>query len=239
MTTSVWLVCQESLLTKSAQILLKFISLACDLSSSSIYLTSKSPNLNKLTIGINTSEISFYKDSNIKFLTLSQRINDEITFKKGFQNLKNFHTIQFQYLNIKKFEKGFIESSESPEPGLESTSSSIIFSNMNLTGDSFEYGTFDGNRTLRYSVMLSNSNIDYIPESSFKKVLKLNSSVILFDNQFDDNKIKSYIDCEDCRNYWLIRDYREDQIKFSICKDTNSTGLFHYNNKSFLEAKCN
>ena len=221
---------------KSAQTLLEFTCLACDLASSTAYSISKFPSLNKLAVGINASEIHFHKDSNIKYLTLSQRINNVITLKKGFQSLKNIKEIKFHNLNVKKFEKGFLES---PESGLESTSTSIIFSNMNLTGDSFEYGTFDGNRTLRYSVMLSNSNIDYIPESSFKKVLKLNSSVILFDNQFDDNKIKSYIDCEDCRNYWLIRDYREDQIKFSICKGTNSTGLFHYNNKSFLEAKCN
>ena len=231
---------------KSAQTLLEFICLACDLSSSAIYSISKFPNLNKLAVGMNASEINFHKDSNIKFLTLSQRINNKITLKKGFQNLKNFQTIEFQYLDIKKFEKGFLEPLEPLESdfesGSESASPSIIFSNMNLTGDSFEYGTFDTNRTLRYSFIFRNSNIDFIPESSFKKVLKLNSSMILFDNQFNGNKIKSYIDCEDCRNYWLIRDNKQDQIKFSICKGnsgTNSTGLFYDNNISFLEAKCN
>src|SRR5205807_794563 len=113
--------------------------------------------------GINASEIHFHKDSNIKFLTLSQRNNNGITLTKDFQNLKNLQTVEFQNLNIKKFEKGFLEplqSLQSLEPREESTSPSIIFSNMNLTGDSFEYGTFDTNNAVRYSLIFRESNID-------------------------------------------------------------------------------
>ena len=90
-----------------------------------------------------------------------------------------------------------------------------FLSDENFTDDVFEDGTFDGIQR-SVTVLLENriATLDYLPEVSFKAILDGNK----------ENKVKIHqvlypttINCEDCRNYWLIRDSRKEQIISPIC----------------------
>ena len=82
-----------------------------------------------------------------------------------------------------------------------------ILSDGNFTGDVFQDGTFDGiQRPVIVFFEIYKATLDYLPEGSFKEILDQNK----------ENKVRIYdvlyqttINCEDCRNYWLIRETEE------------------------------
>ena len=227
---------------KSAQTITEFDCLACDLNKYSLLSISRFPNLKMLAVNLIETEISnmFSNGSNIKSLILSHKSDQEIIIRtKAFANLTNLQKLDFQNMNIKKFQNGSLDFNAAFNPYLN-----IIFSHLNLNGDSFEDGTF-GN-TIGYSITFINSTINYIPESIFKNVLDRSS--ISFEhpflNLYKEQSLKyfyskaSYIDCDDCRNYWLIKHQKEKQVQKTICKGTDSTGLFDYETISKLNTKC-
>lgn len=106
----------------------------------------------------------------------------------------------------------------------------LSFILLNLSGDSFEVGSFDGNQR-QLKIQFKLTDITYIPESSFKSVLNKNENVIKFDS-------KSTIDCEDCRNQWLINNQMEKQIKNATCKSEEKKTLFDQDIQLKLKNKC-
>ena len=99
-----------------------------------------------------------------------------------------------------------------------------------MTGDSFAPGSFDGNQR-QLKIKFERTNITYIPKSSFKSVLndKLN------DIEF---YLGSTIDCDDCRNQWLIIDQKENQVKNALCKMDTKKTLFDNEIQLKLKTKC-
>ena len=71
---------------------------------------------------------------------------------------------------------------------------------MKPPGHSFAPGSLDGNK-LQLHIDFKYASITYISESAFKSVLDNNINKIEFSYL---GSYQSYIDCEDCRNLWLI-----------------------------------
>ena len=137
-----------------------------------------------------------------------------VTFKSGaFQQLNKLEYIRIASL-IPKFERGAFKFSKK---------SDVIFTinvNSDFTGDVFENGTFDGiQHPLNFIFDLS--VLDYVPEGSFKSLLDQNkqNKVTFRDN---GGHIVTAIRCDDCRNYWLIRDGKKDQIIGPQCYNNGS-----------------
>ena len=108
----------------------------------------------------------------------------------------------------------------------------IEFSNTILSGDSYENGTFDGIfRPLSFRFWFA--NIDYIPESTFKSILNDKRSSIVFAPAEN-----SFIDCEDCRNQWLITNNKDNQVESAFCKGKLNNKLFDSSIKTRLSIKC-
>lgn len=221
---------------KSAETITQFDCLACELSDSNSYLISKFPNLNTLAIGLIDDEIlpnSFSEGSNIKTLILSRRNNLEFVVRaEAFQNLNSLQSIEFQGFNVIKFKRGAFDQDLKL-----SNLKNITFCNLNLKGDSFENGTFDNDKMQNFWFIFRQSNIDYIPESSFKTFLNHESNEVFFDNSYSTPK-PSLIDCNHCKNYWLIRDNKQNQVKNTKCKGIGSTQLFDPEIIQKLKTKC-
>ena len=113
----------------------------------------------------------------------------------------------------------------------------ITFCNLNLKGDSFENGTFDNDKMQNCSFTFRQSSVDYIPKPSFKTFLNHESNEIFFENSYTNPKL-NLIDCDDCRNYWLIRDNKQNQVKYTECKGIGSTKLFDPEIIQKLKTKC-
>ena len=80
----------------------------------------------------------------------------------------------------------------------------------NFTADVFQNRIFDTIKR-RINVYFQVPKLDYLPEGSFKAILDENKQ----------NKMKIYhvlyqtkIDCFDCRNDWLVRDGKKDQLTY-------------------------
>ena len=152
-----------------------------------------------------------------------------VTFKSGaFQHLNKLEYINIAGL-IDKFEHGAFKFSNKSDVML------TIRVNSHFTGDVFENGTFDGiQRPLNFIFDLSVLN--YLPEGSFKSLLDQNKQ-----NKatFQDEKwATTNIHCEDCRNYWLIRDGKKDQTIRPQCYENRTEHLFDNNVANKLKTKC-
>ncbi len=71
----------------------------------------------------------------------------------------------------------------------------------------------------------------------FKSVLDNEENLIKFPESF--NISESQIDCSDCRNYWLIRDNKNNQIRGGYCQgENNLKRLFSKEIVDKLDKKC-
>lgn len=103
-----------------------------------------------------------------------------------------------------------------------------------VNGDSFENGAFNG---IQRQVNIEfRETIQFIPESSFKSILDENQQNYI--EMFNERLIQAYIDCEQCKNHWLIRDNKTDQIKNAFCIHNHKKTLFNDDVKSKLKTKC-
>ena len=76
------------------------------------------------------------------------------------------------------------------------------------------------------------SNISYFNEEVFKPVLNDTQNLIAF------SEIGSFIDCKNCKNYWLIKEEKGKQVINSFCKHDKSKTLFRQEIKTKLTQKC-
>ena len=173
---------------------------------------------------ITTADKSESQIKNISFNNLKQ----EMTIKSGaFQNLHQIETIKI-WAKLNKFEKGAFKFNNKSDKQLIID----IESNKDFSGDVFEDGSFDGiQRPVQVSLP---GNLNYVPEGSFKSIL----------NQNKQNRIKikriirSIFDCYNCKNYWLIRDGKKDQVTNPECGFNLSKFLFDNDVVTKLKAKC-
>ena len=217
---------------KSAETIDHFWCSMCYLSDShSEYniwsVLSKLTNLNSLTLGLNVTEIPSNAIQPINGLYSS--INDftlrsmqNLTIKtNAFNNLNKLHQLTIQLTNINQIEKSALNFAG------ESSSLFLIFAHLKFHDDSFAPDSFGDIKRSLYILFIS-TNITHIPESSFKTVLNNSESKIQFDN--------SLIDCEDCRNLWLITN--EKQIHSPFCKQNTKMLLFDPEIQLNLRTKC-
>ena len=189
--------------------------------------------LNKLRsvqVGLNVKEIPSnaitpinQQTSNLTFLVFSSR--QDLTIRtNAFHNLKHLIELRIYSTKISKVQRGAFNFSKGEDDIL------LYFNQLNMTGNSFEEGSFDGNKgTLKIRFLYS--DIDYIPENSFKSLLNKTESEIKFLSG-------STIDCDHCKNQWLINQ-KQEKVKTPYCRnnDDNKT-LFDEEIQSKLKLKC-
>ena len=182
-----------------------------------------------LTLGLNVTEIpsnaitsNDQQNSTLKSLSLSSKQN--LTIKSNaFNNLDNLNEFQLKHTIINIIEEAAFNFSGNSNKSLD-----IYIYDVKLSNNSFANGSFEGvERPL--DILFQSTNVSYIPISSFKNVLDNQKSKIRFD-------YFSFIDCEDCRNFWLIG--KEKQIKEAKCKTDRKKLLFDSDIQSKLKSKC-
>ena len=86
--------------------------------------------------------------------------------------------------------------------------------------------------------MFLGMNVTYLAKSVFKPLLKNSLNSIFFPSP---GLFSSKIDCDDCRNYWLIKKNKENQVKYTKytdCIANNTLTLFDEETKTKLSKKC-
>ena len=79
------------------------------------------------------------------------------------------------------------------------------------------------------------TNINHLPEGVFKSILDYENNLIDFSKKSIFN---SKIDCEDCKNYWLIKEKKENQVFNAYCKGDITKTLFDKQIQDKLSQKC-
>ena len=94
----------------------------------------------------------------------------------------------------------------------------------------------DGMEKLWTEITFDGMNINSLPQEVFKSYLNGTKFNI------EPNSVAftggSTIDCDDCKNYWLIKQNHEDQIFDATCKRDNKLTLFDVEIKTKLNQKC-
>lgn len=192
-----------------------------------------------LSIDLNVTEIpsnaiNGHKESQLGMITIYSSIQNLTIKSHAFRSLKKLEYILFREINFTKFENQSLVFGEN----LVGRKMNVMFLKSNLSGDTFEPGTFDGVKK-PIAISFTNdmfstpekSNIKYIPESAFKRPLNNPQSTI-----------SSTLDCFDCRNHWLIKDNKEHQFIEPLCNeyinDITKKRMFDQDIKTYLRAKC-
>lgn len=181
------------------------------------------------------------KQSNLTNLLIESEQN--LTIRSGaFQ-----HLVQLTYLNLYNFTKLEFEKKAFKFKNSSNNSLTVRFERCNLqgksnfylkifqfisylSGESFRNGTFDRvQRSLH--ILFKNSNISYFGEAVFKSLLGNKQ------NRIDFFENTSLIDCESCKNYWLIKQEKENQVKVPFCKHKTKK-LYDQVIKTKLTQKC-
>ena len=192
--------------------------------------------LNYLGLGTNVTEIPENcispvngHESQLKQLHLDQYFQNPFrpkwTIKSGaFQNLNQLKSLElWGFFN--KIETGAFKLNKKSDEKLNIS----IVSCSHFSGDLFEEGAFDGiQRPVYIDLFLRPHKTDYIPESSFKSLMDNPQNQF----QFYDTQV----DCDDCRNDWLIRDNRRDQAGGLTCADGSK--LFDDSTVKRFKSKC-
>ena len=188
------------------------------------------PSLYMLSLGLNVTQIptnAIYridnKEENIYFLTIKS--NNDLTIKSNaFYKQGKLHDLTFRQTKIIK-----IETLAFNKIGDLSVSFLITFTDVHLNGDVFQPESF-GLTNRIYAIVLRSTDFNYIPQSSFKYALNNYKSSITF--------VNSTIDCDHCKNLWLIEEQKESQIKTPQCKGNPMKTLFDPEIQTELRNKC-
>lgn len=174
-------------------------------------------NVERINIYLNVTQIppNALNLKSLKSITISTQ--NSITIKKNaFYNLDNLDELNFQ-CGINKIETEAFALGKCSFNKLK-----IKFDNVN--GDAFEQDSFKGLQ--KFVQIIFPNSLQYLPESSLKSVL---------DNR---SKISApVINCNDCRNYWLIKYERDGQISGVNCNQ-DYENLFDSKVKSVFNRIC-
>ena len=192
-------------------------------------------NLFNLEINLDVSEIptnALGHRKRLRLIFMASKYQN-LTIKSGaFQNLQNIFLIHINSTTIDTIEKGAFKFN------IEKTNITSILElyNVTLHNDTFKFGAFDGlNKPL--TIVLQKSSINYFDQKVFEPFFndRKENSVVFGRSSID----YSYVDCEDCRNYWLIKQNRTSQVEGAICRRGFSHSLFDLSTRTNLEKKCN
>lgn len=183
--------------------------------------------LQQLHLGLKTTEIPSIKPiGNQTSLSVIDINANQLVIKSGvLQHLKNLLFVNFDDVTINRIDK------EAFKIDNHNSFLNINFFGCKLTNGTFQNGSFDG---IQKQALISFNSMDikYIPEESFKSVLSNNKSKILF--SFDD----ATIDCDNCKNLWLINEKKDKQLQNPHCKNDTKKMLFDSDIKTKLSQKC-
>ena len=188
--------------------------------------------LSSLFIGLNVREIpsnAIGNKTELSTIFLKNK-KQNLTIESGaFQDLKNLTSFEISYTTLSTIKKEAFKSSSIKH---------IQFTTCKLASESFENGAFDGIQN-PFQIKFMQTNVNYLAESVFKPVLNnsLNSIDFYFSYETSKGNYNSLIDCDDCRNYWLIKENKQNQVK-AHCKANNTLTLFDQKIKTKLSQKC-
>lgn len=167
----------------------------------------------------NLSEIQFRSDT----------FHEKITIRKNaFYNLENLTLLKLNLLCYNNLiEKEAFSSSKRSSKRLDITFEGTFWTKP----VEFSSGSFNGIQR-PITIHFNNEHLKIIPEDVFGFILNDTNNNIIFENS------PSSIDCENCSNYWMIRDGKDNQISNAICKNNIKMTLFSKETKSNLKAKC-
>ena len=177
-------------------------------------------NLEALSIDLNT-ELPSFSSKNLREIKISA---NELKIKDGaFQNLNKLKIISFIDMKITIQRNAFNFPNSSVHFRMNFYNCKII---------EFENRSFDGIKSV-VQFEFYRMNISHLDEGAFKSVLdnKVNSIV------FGSGNILAEIDCDDCKNYWLVKEGKEKQVKNAKCKGEKKN-LFDDEIKTKLNQKC-
>ena len=184
-----------------------------------------------ITVGLNVTEIPSnviqpLHQSEIYFLQLINK-NPLTVRSNAFSTLTNLNEFDFTESNLMKIEKHAFKFDKSSDKQL-----TIAFYLSNFTGDIFEAGAFDGIQRPT-EIQIYSVHLSHLDEGVFKSFLKENNQ-----NQIRFLNVPyygGYIDCEDCRNQWLIHFKNQAQAN---CKQNFEKSLFDQDIQVKLNQKC-
>ena len=182
-------------------------------------------NLTILDISLNETEIPAKS-----FQPVNSHLNISYLYLKSNQNLTiKSDALQFDKISAFKIYDSTIDQIEKSAFKFQSKKVYFGFENCQLRGESFQNGSFDGLQLPNFDIFFRRTNINYLAEGVFKDVLTNQYNQILF--QY------SGIDCSDCRNYWLIKNKKAQQID-AHCYGQLRKVLFDQEIQSKLKQKC-
>lgn len=158
-------------------------------------------NLFNLEIGLDVSEIptnALGHRKRLRLIFMTSKYQN-LTIKSGaFQNLENIFLIHINSTTIDTIEK------EAFKFNIKKTNLTSVLElyNVTLHNNTFKFGVFDGlNKPL--TIVLQKASINYFDQKVFEP---------FFDNCEENSVVfqftpigSSHVDCEDCRNHWLIK----------------------------------
>ena len=185
-------------------------------------------NVEQISVGLNITEIPShafipFNGKQFKLKTISIGTPNKITIKKmAFYYLDHLSTIMLPNQIQRIQDEAFAFETKSNKR-LE-----IIFYN-NFNDTIIESRSFDGIQ--RPTTISFNSNVTFIPETAFKSFLNHADNNIKFEYHF--------INCSDCRNQWLIRDKKDEQLLNATCMHQKNLTLFSSQIRSHFNSNCN
>ena len=180
--------------------------------------------LQRLELGLNATEIQPIGGQQSQIRHLEIRSDKNLTVLTGaFQNLSQLESIYFNS-KIKLIEPEAFKFDLKSGKKL-----TITFGHYVLTSTSFQIGAFDG--TQRNMEITFYTNLDYLADSVFKPFFDNKNNTISLGNNRNFN-------CSDCRNYWLIKENKQNQVTSSYCRDQSPSKLFDEEIKNKLKQKC-
>ena len=191
-------------------------------------------NVNESLIGLNVNEIpanAIVNGNQLQLKRLTLRGMQNVVVKSNaFQNLKTVNYIEFQQAKIKKIEKEAFKFGTKSDEKLE-----MNFYGSDLADDLFESGSFDGaQRPL--NIVFSFKSPKFFSESSFKSVLENKENSV---SLYPVLRQHPYLDCEECKNLWLVNSDKKFQIQNAYCKSNpHKEKLYDPDVESKLKTKC-
>lgn len=202
-------------------------------------------NAKEISIYLNVSEIpsQAFNGKQVKLNVLRLKIKKQLTInKKAFYQLENLQEISF-YGQIHQIQSQAFEFAKRQNQTLHIVFNGSIFVN-NINGDVFQPESFQGIQIQIPIQIVFGVRINYIPQSSFKTILSNQNNTIQFANQNNINQSANrighhiYINCSDCRNFWMIIDNKDKQVIGAKCKHNYDLTIFANSSKCHLLRKC-
>ena len=193
---------------------------------------SKFVNAERITIKLNITEIPSiaFETTNKQHFKLKELYfgaKNKFTIRRmAFYNLNDLNYISLRANQLDHIDNEAFAFSKSSNHKL-----TVNFQDLNqlIYDNSFETNSFKGiNRPV--NIWFWTSNITNIKENIFKSVLNDKNNFI--------QMTASYMNCIDCKNYWLIRDGKDHQIINAKCNENKNATLFSAEIRYKLISNC-